>query len=69
VNYDFRLVSAMGGIIVLLFWMILPRSGNWERLETIKMQEQQQKTEYMQLCADEGIAAFHCLNNWMEVQP
>lgn len=68
-SYDSRLVSAMGGIVVLVFfWMILP-PGDWERQEAIKMQEQQQKTEYMQLCADEGIAAFHCLNNWMEVQP
>lgn len=30
---------------------------------------QQQKTQYMQLCADEGISAFNCLNNWMGVQP
>jgi hypothetical protein len=31
-------------------------------------QEQVQKTEYMRLCADEGISAYSCLNNWMGVQ-
>lgn len=38
-------------------------------IKDARLEEQKQKTEYMQLCADEGISAFNCLNNWMEVQP
>lgn len=61
---NFKIAFGSLSVVALLCLLV---SQKEKSLADTAFQEQQQKTQYMQLCADEGISAFNCLNNWMMV--